>query len=175
MIKQDFENFLNEQLQAKEETKTNWREVKKDWIKNIDKFYDIVEELLAEYLESGKISYQYIDHTIYEEQLGSYKARKLSLTIGQQQIDFIPIARLIFGGQGRIDLEGTSGTVKFIYTVNDSKDDAVVISILGNSNAEKDKTEVAPVWRISTPPPHRQYIDINKESFFNTLMEVVNG
>jgi len=175
MIKQDFENFLDEQLQAKEETKTDWEKVKKDWIKNINDFYSLVENLLAEYLKSGKISLQYIDYTMYEEKLGSYATKKLLLTIGRQQVDFTPIGRLIFGAQGRIDMEGASGKVKFIYTINDSKDEAVIISIAGEPSIEEDKKKKAPMWKISTPPPHRQYIDINKESFFNTLMEVVNG
>ena len=114
-----------------------------------------------------------------EDNLGSYNTKKLILIMGAKQVIFEPIGRLIFGAQGRIDMEGVSGKVKFIFTSNNSKDEAIAVSLVVNGKpANKDvqiKEKSPPIWKISTPPPHLQYIDINEESFFDALMEVVNG
>lgn len=180
MIKQEFEDFLEEQIEKTKTAEIDWEIIKEDWVKDIENFYGLVLKLLDKYLQAGKISTSYTDYTVNEEQLGAYNTRKLLLTFGKQQIDFTPIGRCIFGAQGRIDMEGVSGKVVFIFTRHQSKDQAVSISLVVNgessSASSKESTErVSPAWKISTPPPGRQYIDINEESFFNSLMEVVNG
>ena len=30
-------------------------------------------------------------------------------------------------------------------------------------------------WKIITPPPHIDYLEITEESFFEALMEIING
>ena len=127
--KQEFEDFLDEQIQEEEKITVDWKKIKKDWIKDIHVFYNFVNELLVRYIESGKVSIKYTTCVVHEERLGSYNAKNLILTLGQQQVNFTPIGRLIFGAQGRIDMEGTSGKVKFIFTENNYKDEAITISI----------------------------------------------
>ena len=170
MIKKEFEDFLDKQLYQKKERKSEWEETKNKWVKNIDIFYASIERLLEKYIQSGKISTKYINYTVYEENIGAYDTKKLILTLGQQQVYFTPIGRLIIGAEGRIDMEGTLGKVRFIYTKNTSKDEVVSPIFL-----EEGKDNIPASWKISTPPPQLHYIDINEESFLDALMEIVNG
>ena len=43
-----------------------------------------------------------------------------------------------------------------------------------NQNNKKMKKE-KDVWKISTPPPKIKYLELNENSFFDALMEVING
>lgn len=178
MIKQEFEDFLDEQLEEKKVETVDFESIKRDWLVNIDHFYSLVSNLLEKYIQSGKISTSYVDYAMNEERLGSYNTKKLLLTLGQQQVEFTPIGRAIFGAQGRIDMEGASGKAMFIFTENNSKDEALSASLIINGKKSPLPTyedKILLTWKISTPPPGREYIDINEESFFDSLMEVMNG
>jgi hypothetical protein len=178
-MRKEFEAFLDEQVQEEQETKTDWEKIKFDWIDSINSFYVLVEDMLGKYIKSGKVSIEYIPYIMQEDNLGSYDTKKLILTLGTKQVTFEPIGRLIFGAQGRIDMEGVSGKVKFIFTSNNSKNEAIAVSLIINGRPANNNTPIKeklpPSWKISTPPPHLQYIDISEESFFDALMEVVNG
>ena len=53
-----------------------------------------------------------------------------------------------------------------------------ITKLIYSSEPEKKNDENAPIeweWKITTPPPRIKYIDINEESFFSALMEVING
>ncbi len=35
--------------------------------------------------------------------------------------------------------------------------------------------EVNKIWKIATPPPNIKYINLDEETFFDALMEVIDG
>jgi len=40
---------------------------------------------------------------------------------------------------------------------------------------EKEADGIEWAWKIATPPPRIKYIEVNAESFFDALMEVINA
>lgn len=182
-IKEEFENFLDDQQQENTKVKIDWNEIKEEWVDNVSSFFDMVERFLAKYVQNGKVTTSYNDYLMHEEDLGPYNTKKLIINLGRKRVEFVPVGRLIFGAKGRIDMEGASGKVRFIFTENESKDQALANSFSLTVNGEpvseknhiKDKTDSLPVWKISTPPPQLEYIDVNESSFFDALMEVSHG
>ena len=75
--------------------------------------------------------------------------------MGNTRIVFTPIGRIILGTLGRIDMSSDFGSVRFVVVSNDSN------------------TKL--IWKIITPPPQVLYLEVNEESFFEALMEIING
>ena len=53
-------------------------------------------------------------HRITEEALGTYHAPGLEVRIGTATVRFVPVASVIIGGHGRVDVIGPNGEVKLI-------------------------------------------------------------
>jgi hypothetical protein len=109
----------------------------------------------------------FIPYRLNEEYLGNYETKKRHLKIASQEVVFIPIGTRLFGSKGRIDMEGSAGKVKFLLTDKNSTIPSAKIQIC--------EENVDWVWKIATPPPTIQLLELNEESFFDALMEVING
>ena len=66
-------------------------------------------------------------------------------------------------------MEGKAGKVKFLLT--DKNSTKTKVQIYQGKPAKNIKW----AWKISTPPPAVQLLELNEESFFDALMEVING
>lgn len=176
--RKNFESFLGKQ-DLKEEEQIDWNERKNDWLRHIDKFYQIVQVFLKEYLDQGKVSIHTKPLTLNEEYIGSYEAEKCHLRMGSQEVVFSPVGTRIIGSRGRIDMEGRAGKVIFLLVDKESEGISIKTRIYtgGETPKEKDeeKKEIIWTWKIATPPPLFRYVDLNEESFFDALMEVTNG
>lgn len=91
-----------------------------DWGKRKEKWLAFLGEL-NELLRSSFISagiqekeIKEISHRISEEKLGDYDATGIKVKIGNQEVEFLPIASVIIGGYGRVDVVGPAGEVKLI-------------------------------------------------------------
>ncbi|WP_201215204.1 hypothetical protein [Halochromatium roseum] len=62
-------------------------------------------------------------HRLTEETLGAYEAPGLEVTIGRDLVAFVPVASLIIGGYGRVDVIGPRDQVKLIADRAQSADE----------------------------------------------------
>lgn len=91
-----------------------------DWGQRKDKWLSVLQELI-EQIEVWLIGagvpadqIQITRHRITEETLGDYEALGLAAKIGTATVRFTPIASVIIGGYGRVDVTGPLGEVKLI-------------------------------------------------------------
>jgi len=181
MGKNKFEDFLNEEDVV---VAIDWDEKKEFFLEKIEEFYNQLDSFLKPY--NDKISVENVDYGINEERLGNYTVIKRILTIKGKKVTFTPIGTILIGAWGRIDMEGENGTVKFVlvpeYSGNPKIETALILNDEDRRNFEekqrKEDVEIKKakkIWKISTPPPHIHYIDLNDETFFDVLMEIIDG
>lgn len=155
MTKQEFETFLeSKSREAGPVSSLDRDNRKREWLDALQKFYGKVDEWLQEYVASGRIEMEKQRINLHEDFLGSYQAEARLLAIGGALVYLMPVSAVPFGASGRVDLEGPKGTVKLLLT---------------------DEGSGGLAWKIATPPPRVQFIDLTSETFLQSLTDVVNG
>lgn len=183
MSKQEFEAVLNAKADAAKQqpqTPIDWNARRDKWLSSLVKFYEQLDSWLLEYVKAGKIKVEKSKIEIEEEHVGRYTVEVRVLNIGGEQVVFRPIGTLLIGAHGRVDMEGPKGVVKFILTGKNSN--GVRISVTVRGEGEKPSALTPPpeqvdelVWKIATPPPKVKFIELDSDSFFDSITEVLNA
>jgi tRNA pseudouridine-54 N-methylase len=179
---EEFKEFVEEKAnETKQARDINWRAQKQEWLRHLREFYSIIAAYLAEFVKTDKIKIESSPVFLTEEHIGTYEAESKIIVLGLHKVRLIPIGTFLIGAQGRVDMVGPAGTVKFILTGKHSNGIRISLTIQGaakRSKAVKNKGAEAPeefVWKIATPPPRVRFIELTREAFFNALTEVLNG
>ena len=98
-----FDDFVNQQI-AKEEPSIDWIQVRDDWKKHLDEFYQLAQKFLRKYIAQEKVRITWTTKQINEEYIGSYDVEFLEVQIGTIKVHFDPIGTRIFGAKGRVDM-----------------------------------------------------------------------
>ena len=177
MTNKVFDEFINSQSQKKQSETVDWAARLAEWKRQVEAFYTTVNTLLKTYIDHGKIELSYGGQQIYEEHIGSYTIKTLGISIGSARVKFEPIGTLIIGAKGRIDMKGPRGTVRLVLVPKDSSGPKITVRIGTQTSAAPDEGEaqIEWTWKLSTPPPNISYIELDEDSFFSAIMEVVNG
>lgn len=179
MIHTTFDEFIAEQTTKSDEPEIDRDEELKEWEKQLDRFYQMVESFLYSYIKEGKVQCHYDKKQLHERLLGSYQAKSLVLEIGRNEIDFNPVGTFLIGAKGRVDMIGNYGTVKFVLVPRDSSGPKISVKIWSEKEDPPPEEHVDPVaqwdWKIATRPPNIEYVELQEESFKDAIMEVLNG
>lgn len=182
MSKEEFDRFVEAKSQQPGPKAIDWKNRKEEWLKALNCFYSQVEQWLSEYTKAGKIEVQECNIHLYEENLGEYIAGMRTIKIGPEVAILRPIGTLIIGARGRVDLEGPKGNIKFILTGKNSNGIRISIKVIepsnetpGSATAKEPEPEEEWVWKIATSPPKIQFIELDQDTFFDALTEVLNG
>lgn len=179
MTNQSFDDFVNQRSKASEKNEINWEAKLNDWKRYLSIFHEKVEKFLKSYIESEQLTLKKRSIGLLEEYIGSYEVDALDIFLGDTKITFTPIGTNLIGAKGRVDMKGPRGTVKFVLVPKDSSGPKISVQVRIQGEEAPVKEEVKPItdweWKISTPPPRINYIELEEESFKTALMEVVNG
>jgi hypothetical protein len=174
MSNKKFEEFLNQQTENADSKPIDWDKKRANWIRDLGAFYGSIESFLKPYIEEGKIKMAYGKKKIFEEHLGEYEAKNAMIFLGSNKVKLEPIGTNLIGVEGRVDLIGPNGKVKFFLINKATK--AQKISVCEQPPlAEENGFEEECTWKIATSPPNLIYFDLEQNSFFDALMEVANG
>ena len=143
---------------------------KQRWLDHLHKLGGMVQEWLAEYANAGDILVQTENILVSEEQVGHYSAPLVKIRVGSQLVKLRPIGTFLIGAYGRVDMEGPRGVCRLVLVPASASAPRVVFTA-----ALPADHSVELAWKIATPPPTTQYIDLQKESFLDELMRVVQG
>jgi hypothetical protein len=162
-----FEKFLEQEAEEEESSVIDYEQEKKEWLTKIDEFYALIQEFIGAYLKQGKITQEWKIIQLQEDYFGEYDVKQLMLKIGKKRLIFKPIGRFLIGfNRGRIDLLSDIGTVRFVLLPKDLESPQV--TDFNHSNAKW-------CWKIATSPPKVSYLELTEQSFFESLIEVVNA
>lgn len=182
MSKQDFDAFINQTTKKQDDPIIDWDKKREEWLKYLSEFYKLIENFLEEYKNSKKLSYWFPEKDIFEEYIGRYSVKVMDIQLGEHKVSLEPIGTNLIGADGRVDLIGVNGTVKFVL-VNKNylapPNIKVTISVEGEQKSEEQQINQAEqlelTWKIATPPPRIKYIDLNQDIFFDAMLEVIGG
>ncbi len=179
MSKQDFEAFLQRhEASVDEESRTDWHKRKSEWLAHIAEFYDRVQGWLQDFIAQRKVAISDYPLELNEDFIGHYETRKLILQIANQEVVFRPAGTLLIACRGRIDMEGPAGTVRFVLVEKEAAGVQDAKTPAEGTAPEEEPHSLSSVfwsWKIATPPPSMNYVQLDEESFFDALMEVMNG
>jgi hypothetical protein len=140
-----------------------------------------VNNFLEEYIAAGSIStkLEYIE--LNEEFSGPYTAPKMIIRIGLDEINLIPIGTMLIGSRGRVDVVGRAGTSRLLLVNKKAASAAqlVGVTIVDPKTPMPAKIPAPPpiewAWKIVSRPPTLTFIELNKESFLEMMLEVSNA
>ena len=150
-----------------------------EWQIYLKQFYDRVDEFLKKYVSEKKIQCEEAEEKIYEDYIGEYKVKKLTITLGYKTAALVPIGTFLFGAKGRIDLEGSHGKISFVLVDKNANSFSEKVPIRMKSNGEEiereqtDPEQIDWEWKIATNPPNTSYIDFKQDTFLSALLEVI--
>jgi hypothetical protein len=180
MSKVEFEEFLKRKPDKGFEEEIDWEKRRDDWIKNLDLFYDKIKKYLKKYIDTGDVTFRTVKKSINEEQIGVYDVDKLIIRFKGNEVVFEPVGTILIAARGRVDMEGNAGDVRFVLVDKNSDGPRIKVKVTTSEDKVSKKNNKKPeaavyVWKIATPPPHVQFVELNEDSFFSSLMEVINA
>lgn len=180
MIQKTFDEFVNEQTSQEAHAPFDKAKELDQWKRYTEVFYQSIELFLQKYIDDSKITLVYKTETLHEDLVGSYEVKALTISIGANQIRVKPIGMMLVGVKGRIDMIGSRGTVKFVLVEKNASAPKLStrIWVKGEEPLSEQPVIDPPsewTWKIATPPPKIKYIELEEESFYTAMQEVVNG
>ena len=177
-----FDAFIERQTAPVSDPETppvDWEQKRREWVQHLDDFYNKVKQFLRVYIDQGKVQLHTGKKIIHEEYIGKYEVETLTLEIGPNKLYFDPIGTNLIVAKGRVDMRGARGKVKFVLEPEDAAGSWPKSNIIAESEEPPAPEQIKPVdswvWRIATPPPKVDTVDLCEESFQDAIMAVVNG
>ncbi|MCJ2067396.1 hypothetical protein MKK75_01015 [Methylobacterium sp. J-030] len=177
----DFDSFVQQQQDNKENIKEFWGRERDQYIDYVNKVYGTIEEFLAPWTSTGSVTIEYHEQEIHEEDTGVYNVRKCIISIGNRFIALTPIGTQLIGTKGRIDISGAFGRSRLILVDKDATGIRVSVTHVDLNDPQSSKAEKPPekeidwTWKIVSNPPNMKFIEFNKENFLSKIMEISNG
>lgn len=88
--------------------------MKNRWLDHLDRLYTRIEKMLEGYTKSGDIELKYQEKSLNEEYIGEYAVKSLRIKMKYQEVVLDPIGTNLIGAYGRVDMNGSSGTVRLV-------------------------------------------------------------
>ena len=181
MGKIDFSNFLARQTSADTSSLLDWEEEKIVWLRYVDQFYAQIEHYFKDFKEKGDVVLHYREKTMREDFAGEYIVRQLEAKIKNRVVLFDPVGLNVIGAKGRIDMILEDKAVRFLLVEKESSKPEIKISMHSCETDSKpsdftgNPQNSSLIWKIATPPPFIEFIDLNEDSFFDALLEILNA
>ena len=174
------EAFLTVKNEKAEKNEINWAKRKEKWLNQVDALFNEVEQWLSSFSARNLLKIDYEPKILSENYIGTYKTRKMVIGIAGEVVTLAPVATLIIGASGRIDMEGDQGLVKLLLVDKRFKTLSFSNSVEETHLQKKEQLSSEPqeielAWKIATNPPNVQFLPLTQESFSDVLMEVMRS
>lgn len=151
-----------------------------EWFYYIDLLYKKINSFMAPYLNKGMATISYNNITLTEDFSGSYQIRQMLLKIGRSTITFTPIATMLIGAKGRVDVQGPSGGARLILinekVTNASQLITVRVSRPGDAPPALPKNQdINWAWKIISSPPKMDFVDLTEDSLSDMILTVAQS
>ena len=171
----DFVNKMDAEAKAKSKEFDPEKRIKK-FQTLIEGLYSEIDTWLQEGIHNGKIQTGLIPVSIKEELLGVYEVNDKWIQIGNARFNLHPVGTILIGTDARIDLIYRSKEIMIVRAGKDIEYPGQLISIQVNGGSgPKKKEKVELVWKYVKDNRRLSYSALNKESFENLIMDLING
>lgn len=143
----------------------DWEKRKEKWLAALRQ---LIDHLRQSFIDAGVPTEKIVEtqNRITEETLGSYDAPGLEVTIGRDLVTFVPMASVIIGGYGRVDVTGPRSEVKLIADVS---------SGFSEAQSEASPYESDWVWSAYPAQSRRSGFPLDEEGLSKVLEVVLIG
>ena len=178
MTDQDFLEFVERKTAlAKSEKAVDWDRRKADWLRELEKLFVSMEDHLRPF--AHEIEFERNPIQLKEDDLGTYDAEELTLTIGHDKIVAKPVGTRLIGARGRVDLSGPRTTLKIVL-LGDGKPTetkrAETDGVAEDSSYFRVSGKVEEAgWYIARILPDISYEPFSEDSFRGAIMEISGG
>ncbi|WP_391204449.1 hypothetical protein [Psychrobacillus sp. L4] len=180
----DFDEFIKSQQQSKEETASpeKAKEQVQFFNDRLKDLYKVVTNALKLYINDGSVKISEHTQELKEDELFGckeyrYNAQETIIQIGKSAVNLTPIGINIIGAGGRVDMDGPRGKATILLARPGGPQIHTAIYSEGQTPLEPPaptpKEEL--VWQFMVRLPRLHYIEVNEETFKDTLMQVING
>lgn len=142
-----------------EENPVDWGARRTWWVGKVEKLYDEASQWLSPLLMAGEIAFEFEQLELAEEYVGKYTARKLTIASGLRKFSMTPVATVIVGGSGLIDVDGPKGRAKLVLA---TPDEAPAESYLETA-----------VWHVTAPNHQIALKRLTEEEFLILFAELM--
>ena len=184
MSKSDFDAFVKrQQAEKRAEEAFDPHEQLREWTHYLSTLYQQIEFYLDKYTKNEGAYIEYNTITLNEDFIGDYQVPRLVLKIGRSTITFTPVGTMLIGSKGRVDVKGPRGSARLVL-INKRANSArqlisVTITTPGDPPPPVSPSELVRqvewVWKIATPPPRMEFIDLTDDAFFDMVLAVANA
>ena len=182
MAEQEFSEFIRRKTaenQSESGEPIDWAKRRANWLQELDELYARMEEHLRPYTQAGEIQIERTSIQLREEYLGTYRADKLTFSIGREKIVAKPIGASVIGARGRVDLSGPRRTLKILLLDKGGPVLTTTIEHGGVAEVSSHRMVRGNVdkagWYIESPPPESIVYAFGEDSFRDAIMEVSGG
>jgi hypothetical protein len=137
---------------------------------------------LLPYRKDGRITSYLFNFKITERQLGIYDAQAMRIILhgDDAQAELTPVGAFIVGARGRVDLVGpTFKTVKLLLVPKNATGAGSQNKAFSSHVPKRTTTDAADrvewTWKIATPPPLLDFIELNESTFLDALIYVLES
>jgi hypothetical protein len=145
-----FGELLVKKKSEEEKDKVDWEKRKTTWLNSVDDLYKIINTWLSPFQKEGLLNIKEKQIDLSEEYIGSYKAKRLEILLGNDIVTITPRGTLVIGSFGRLDMRGPKGEALLVET--DWND-----------------------WKFAKRTPKMQYWNLTEQSFKEAIQEIING
>ena len=163
------QRHVNEQKKRESENVVDWDERKRWWQLRVSKLLDQVDEWLAPLISSNTIIFTRPTIACTEETLGTYSIESGLIQLGRDSLKLKPVASVILGGFGRVDVDGPNGRAMFILS---SKDSDIPRDQL-HDRTKRDQLRDSTEWFISHPSERTKLRPLTQDSFENLFSDLL--
>lgn len=123
---------LEELLRKKQETERtspkneiDWEGRRDAWLERINELFGDIEQWLKSLIDNRLLEISRTQFNLHEQYIGSYSVPKLEILASTDRISLSPVATLIVGSYGRIDMNGPKGR-KLMLVLSDTDRPATI-------------------------------------------------
>jgi hypothetical protein len=183
MQAQDFAEFVARQQNAADDARVDWIQVREEWLRDLESLYNRIVDFLKEFVAKGSIRHSFVDVTVTEEGIGTYNAKGMNIDIGRKHVFLEPVGTLLIGSRGRVDVIGPVGRAQLMLVDARARRAADLIKVTvtvapkegGGPPAPPPEKESILAWKIIVREPRGTFLDLDRDSFFDLLVEIAGA
>lgn len=128
MLSITLEELLRKKHEAEcksSENEIDWEGRKDAWLRRINELFVDIEKWLKPHLDNRLLEIERTQSVLNEQHIGSYSVPKIEMLAGTDRVSLSPVATLIVGSYGRIDMSGPKGR-KLMLVLSDTDQPASI-------------------------------------------------
>lgn len=119
--------FIRPRSEQAKNAPLDWQAKKDAWLGSVAALYRTIRDMLADAIAAGDVSFRQYDFDVTEDLVGTYSVPVLELTIGREQVAFLPKAITVVGASGRVDVRGARDSVTLVHRHGEANPWSVIL------------------------------------------------